>query len=156
MLFAARPLLKPARNSPRFMAFFPAPTSYPSLLGEMYSSAFAPSAFNWDCAPAATELEIIAMGLLGKMLDLPSGYYGGKGGGMLQRTTSEAVLNVIVAARERYLFQSTTHLQGLAKDDLLSKKKEKLVVLGQRSLPQFYCKSRDDSRDEVWTSACQR
>ena len=64
------------------------------------------------------------------MLNLPPSYTSAEGGGMIQGTTSEAVLNVIVAARERYLFQTTAHLEGLAREDLLSQKRSRLVVLG--------------------------
>ena len=112
------------------MAFFPAATSCPSLLGEMYSSAFALSAFNWDCGPAVTELEVIVMCWLGKMLNLPSSYTSGEGGRMIQGSVSEAILNVMVAARERYLFQTTAHLEGFAREDLHSQKRSRLVVLG--------------------------
>lgn len=116
------------------MAYYPAPTSYPSILGEMYSAAFALSAFNWDCAPAATELEIHVMDWLGKMLSLPSGYLSGsRGGGMIQGSTSEAILTVMVAARERYLQQTTASLEGSSKTEAMLEKKMKLVALGSEA-----------------------
>lgn len=50
----------------------------------MYCPAFALFAFHWDCAPAATELEVIVMCWLGKMLNLPSSYTSEEGGGMIR------------------------------------------------------------------------
>lgn len=47
---------------------------------------------------------MIVMDWLARMLALPSAYLSeGTGGGMVQGTTSEAVVAVMVAARERYL-----------------------------------------------------
>ena len=113
------------------MAYFPAPTSYPSMLGELYSSALAVSAFNWECAPAVTELEIIVMDWLAKMFSLPSSYLStSSGGGVMQGTTSEAVLSFMVSARERYLTQTTAHLSGNKKEEARAQRKLRMVALG--------------------------
>lgn len=93
-------------QSPNFMAFFPACTTYPSILGEMYSSAFTAPAFNWLCSPACTELETVVLDWLADALHLPSDFRSdspGGGGGVIQGSASEAVVTVMVAARERYL-----------------------------------------------------
>ena len=100
------------------------------MLGELYSSALAVSAFNWECAPAVTELEIIVMDWIAKMLHLPSCYLSSDiGGGMIQGTTSEAILSLMVAARERYLKASTAHLLGHDKDEAIARRKMKLVAI---------------------------
>lgn len=93
-------------QSPDFMAFFPACATYPSILGEMYSSAFTAPAFNWLCSPACTELETIVLDWLADALHLPKEFRSdssGGGGGVIQGSASEAVVTCMVAARERYL-----------------------------------------------------
>ncbi|KAK9454940.1 pyridoxal phosphate-dependent transferase [Dipodascopsis uninucleata] len=91
-------------QSPNFLAFFPANTSYPSMLGELYSSAFSAPAFNWICSPAITELETIVLDWLAKELGLPSQFFSdGEGGGVIQGSASEAIVTVMIAARDRYL-----------------------------------------------------
>ena len=88
------------------MAFFPAGVTYPSLLGEMYSAAFTAPAFNWLCSPACTELETIVMDWMAQAMALPA-CFGSQsengGGGVIQGSASEAMVTVMVAARERYL-----------------------------------------------------
>ena len=56
---------------PRFHAYFPAGNSYPSLLAEMLSNGLGVVGFSWAASPACTELEIIVLNWLGKMLGLP-------------------------------------------------------------------------------------
>ncbi|KAJ9650621.1 hypothetical protein H2198_010076 [Neophaeococcomyces mojaviensis] len=93
-------------QSPNFMAFFPACATYPSILGEMYSSAFTAPAFNWLCSPACTELETIVLDWLADALHLPTDFRSdspGGGGGVIQGSASEAIVTIMVAARERYL-----------------------------------------------------
>lgn len=38
-------------QSPRYMAWFPAASTYPGILGEMYSATFNSANFNWICSP---------------------------------------------------------------------------------------------------------
>ena len=93
-------------QSPNFMAFFPAGVTYPSLLGEMYSAAFTAPAFNWLCSPACTELETIVMDWMAKAMALPDCFSSNSangGGGVIQGSASEAIVTVMVAARERHL-----------------------------------------------------
>lgn len=46
---------------PSFMAFFPANSSYPGILGEMLSAGLNTVGFSWLASPAATELEIVVV-----------------------------------------------------------------------------------------------
>lgn len=120
-----------SRQSPNFMAFFPASSTYPGMLGELYSAAFTAPAFNWICSPAVTELETIVLDWLAKLLNLPSCYYStGEGGGVIQGSASEAVVTVMVAAREKYLRETTAHLEGEEQEDAIAHKRSKLVALG--------------------------
>ncbi|BFZ64233.1 hypothetical protein YB2330_005372 [Saitoella coloradoensis] len=89
---------------PNFLAFFPANATFPGILGDMYSTAFTCAAFNWICSPAVTELETIVLDWLARALALPSCYLSaGHGGGVIQGSASEAIVTVMVAARDRYL-----------------------------------------------------
>ncbi|KAL8848064.1 MAG: hypothetical protein Q9221_006898 [Calogaya cf. arnoldii] len=88
------------------MAFFPANATYPSILGEMYSAAFTAPAFNWLCSPACTELETIVLDWLCSLLHLPASYLSTSatgGGGVIQGSASEAIVTVMIAAREQFI-----------------------------------------------------
>ncbi|KAM5434628.1 hypothetical protein MferCBS31731_006730 [Microsporum ferrugineum] len=124
-------------QSPNFMAFFPATVTYPSILGEMYSAAFNAPAFNWLCSPVVTELEIAVMDWLAKALGLPDCFLSTsptRGGGVIQGSASEAVITVMVAARERYA-RGIVRAEGLDEgseqwEDRVIEVKSKLVSLG--------------------------
>lgn len=81
---------------PGFMAYFPANTSYPSLLAEMLTSALGAQCMIWDTSPAAAELEEQMMNWLGKLIGIPSSWEGS-----IQSTASEATLCAILSAREQ-------------------------------------------------------
>ncbi len=118
-------------QSPNFMAFFPANASYPSMLGEMYSAAFTAPAFNWMCSPAVTELETVVLDWLAMALGLPDCYLSSReGGGVIQGSASEAIVTVMVAARERYFDAQTEGLNDDEKDRKISELRGKLVALG--------------------------
>ncbi|KAI4196970.1 MAG: hypothetical protein LQ348_002210 [Seirophora lacunosa] len=126
-------------QSPNFMAFFPASATYPSILGEMYSAAFTAPAFNWLCSPACTELETIVLDWLCSALNLPPSYLSTSstgGGGVIQGSASEAIVTVMIAARERCI---RNHVGSLDRNGLSRSKSEdekewqmrsKLVALG--------------------------
>lgn len=101
------------------------------MLGELYSAAFTAPAFNWICSPAVTELETIVLDWLCKMLNLPDCYLStGEGGGVIQGSASEAIVTVMVAARDKYLRETTAHLEGEEREDAIALKRGKLVALG--------------------------
>nr|XP_023882731.1 aromatic-L-amino-acid decarboxylase-like [Quercus suber] len=90
--------------SPNFFAFFPATVSTAAFIGEMLCTSFNSVGFNWLASPAATELEMIVMDWLANMLKLPNSFmFSGTGGGVIQNTTSEAILVTLIAARDRVL-----------------------------------------------------
>ncbi|KAH7132627.1 dopa decarboxylase-like protein [Dendryphion nanum] len=119
-------------QSPNFMAFFPCNSSFPAMLGDMYSGAFNAAAFNWICSPAVTELETIVMDWIAKMFALPDCFLShGQGGGIIQGTASEVILTAVVAARERLIRRRLAHLpDGEAKLDAAAELRGKLVALG--------------------------
>lgn len=113
------------------MAFFPSNASYPSMLGELYSAAFTAPGFNWLCSPAVTELETIVLDWLSRLFNLPPCFYSeGEGGGVIQGSASEAIVTVMVAARERYFKRVCEGLDGEARDAKISSIRSRLVALG--------------------------
>ncbi|XP_012262172.1 aromatic-L-amino-acid decarboxylase [Athalia rosae] len=93
-------------HSPRFHAYFPTAQSYPGIVADMLSGAIACIGFTWIASPACTELEVIMLDWLGKMLDLPPVFLssgGGKGGGVIQGTASEATLVALLGAKAKML-----------------------------------------------------
>ncbi|XP_049762717.1 aromatic-L-amino-acid decarboxylase-like [Schistocerca cancellata] len=90
-------------QSPSFHAFYPTSLSYPAIVGEILSAAISGVGFSWIANPASTELEVIVIDWLGKMLGLPSEFLpssDGPGGGVIQGSASEATLIGLLAARE--------------------------------------------------------
>ncbi|KAD4584817.1 hypothetical protein E3N88_22418 [Mikania micrantha] len=70
----------------------------------MLSAGFNLVAFSWITSPAATELEMIVLDWLANLLKLPNDFLcKGPGGGAIQGTASEALLVVLLAARDRIL-----------------------------------------------------
>ncbi|KAH7035392.1 pyridoxal-dependent decarboxylase-like protein [Microdochium trichocladiopsis] len=121
-------------QSPNFLAWFPSSSSFPAMLGEMYSSAFTGAAFNWICSPVVTELETIVLDWLAKAFNLPEDYLSTgptQGGGVIHGTASEAIATVMVAARDKYLREATEHIvDEEAREDAIAIRRSKLVALG--------------------------
>ncbi|CAI9107535.1 OLC1v1006908C1 [Oldenlandia corymbosa var. corymbosa] len=70
----------------------------------MLSAGINMVGFSWITSPAATELEMIVLDWLAKALNLPDDFLStGLGGGVIQGTASEAVLVVLLAARDKVL-----------------------------------------------------
>ncbi|KAL3870285.1 hypothetical protein ACJMK2_038361 [Sinanodonta woodiana] len=93
-------------HSPHFHAYYPTANSYPAILADVLSAAIGCIGFTWASSPACTELEVVTLDWLGKMLDLPPDFLscsGGKGGGVIQGTASEATLVALLSARTMFL-----------------------------------------------------
>jgi aromatic-L-amino-acid decarboxylase len=84
-------------QSPNFFAYFPANSSYPSLLAEMLTSTLGVQGMKWETSPAATELEEKVMNWLRDMTGLPGRFHG-----VIQDTASTSTLVAILSAREKY------------------------------------------------------
>ncbi|OAK95638.1 dopa decarboxylase-like protein [Phaeosphaeriaceae sp. SRC1lsM3a] len=121
-------------QSPKFMAFFPCNSSYPAMIGDMYSGAFNAAAFNWICSPAITELETVMMDWLSNLLGLPECFLSSStngGGGIIQGTASEVIVTAVVAARERIIRRRLADMpEGEEKLDKAAEMRGKLVALG--------------------------
>jgi len=82
-------------NHPSFFAYFATSTSAPGIFGELLSAAFDVKALLWRTAPAAAELEEVALSWLRQMLGLPTEF-----AGVIYDTASVSSLHAIAAARE--------------------------------------------------------
>lgn len=81
---------------PRFMAYFPANSSPPSILAEMLTATLAAQCMLWQTSPAATELEARVLDWLRGLIGLPEGF-----SGVIQDSASSATLCAALVARER-------------------------------------------------------
>ncbi|XP_010470706.1 PREDICTED: tyrosine decarboxylase 1-like isoform X2 [Camelina sativa] len=91
-------------QSPSFFAYYPANSSVAGFLGEMLSVGLGIIGFSWITSPAATELEMIVLDWLAKLLNLPEQFLSkGNGGGVIQGSASESILVVLIAARNKVL-----------------------------------------------------
>ena len=82
-------------SHPAFFAYFATSTSAPGIFGEMLSAAFDAKALLWRTAPAAQELEEVALSWLRQMIGLPESF-----SGIIYDTASVSSLHAIAAARE--------------------------------------------------------
>lgn len=81
---------------PNFHAYFPANSSYPSVLAEMLTATLGAQCMLWETSPAAAELEEQVMIWLRDMLGLPKTFTG-----VIQDTASTSTLCAILSAREK-------------------------------------------------------
>lgn len=86
---------------PNWFAYFPANTSYPSILGELLSAGLGVQGMSWITSPACTEIETLMLDWMQELLDLPATFRSTseRGGGVIQGSASEAALVAILAAR---------------------------------------------------------
>lgn len=81
---------------PNFHAYFPANSSYESLLGEVVTAAIGAQCMVWETSPAAAELEERVMEWLRDAAGLPADFKG-----VIQESASSSTLTAILTARER-------------------------------------------------------
>ncbi|MDX1902651.1 MAG: aminotransferase class I/II-fold pyridoxal phosphate-dependent enzyme [Thermonemataceae bacterium] len=82
-------------QSPNFFAYFPANSSYESVLAEMLTATLGVQGMIWETSPAATELEEKVLDWLKKAAALPASWQG-----VIQDTASSATLVALLTARE--------------------------------------------------------
>ncbi|MDE2462869.1 MAG: aminotransferase class V-fold PLP-dependent enzyme [Alphaproteobacteria bacterium] len=81
---------------PRFLAYFPANSSPPSVLAEMLTATLGAQCMLWETSPAAAELEVRVMEWLAALIGLPPSFTGS-----IQDSASSATILAIIAAAER-------------------------------------------------------
>lgn len=76
-------------------------------------------------SPACTELEMVMLDWLGKMLDLPKEFLsctpGGHGGGVIQGTASEATIVALLAAKARTIHNIKQENPDMVEADIVPK-----------------------------------
>lgn len=90
-------------QSPGFFGYYPANSSLPAVLAELLCAGLGVQGMSWVTSPACTEMEVRILDWLAEMLGLPASFRSDSdaGGGVIHGSASEAVLAVMVAARER-------------------------------------------------------
>jgi len=88
---------------PSFFAYFPANSSYATILAELLSAGLGVNGMSWVTSPACTELELRTLDWMAELLDLPERFRNTSesGGGVIQGTASEATLVAVLSARSR-------------------------------------------------------
>jgi aromatic-L-amino-acid decarboxylase len=82
-------------NHPGFFAYFANSSTAAGVLGELMAAALNVNAMLWKTAPAATELELVAVDWLRQLLGLGGGWFG-----HINDTASVSTLVALAAARE--------------------------------------------------------
>jgi aromatic-L-amino-acid decarboxylase len=80
---------------PAFLGYFGSTTTGAGIVAETLTAALNVSAMMWGVSPAATELEIVVLGWLRTLLELPAAF-----DGVVYDTASVATLHALAAARE--------------------------------------------------------
>lgn len=114
-------------QSPHFHAFYPTGCSYASIIGNILCDGLAVVGFSWMASPACTELEVVTMNWLGKLLGLPEEFLNcssGPGGGVIQGSASEGTLVGLLVAKEKTVRRLIRENPDLDKDEI----KPKLVA----------------------------
>jgi aromatic-L-amino-acid decarboxylase len=83
---------------PRFFAYFPANAAPASIWAEQIANAIAAQGMLWQTAPAATEIEEVVTGWLGRALGLPEAWRG-----VIHDSASTATLAAVLTMREQAL-----------------------------------------------------
>ncbi|GAB6027474.1 hypothetical protein CHUAL_001729 [Chamberlinius hualienensis] len=115
-------------HSPHFHAYFPTANSHPAICAEILSNAIACVGFSWISSPACTELEVVMLDWLGKLLNLPEKFLfsaNGKGGGVIEGTASEAALICLLAAKncaiQRYMDKYSNETDAISFSEISEK-----------------------------------
>ncbi|XKL67069.1 hypothetical protein PGB90_010489 [Kerria lacca] len=111
-------------QSPRFHAFFPTGSSYPAIIGEMFSAALGIVGIHWAASPACTELEVKMMNWLGKFMNLPEELLNsskGPGGGVIQNSASESTFLCLLAAKAKSIRRIKKLHPELNEDEISSR-----------------------------------
>ena len=105
-------------NHPHFHAYFPCSSSGPSIVADILSDGIGGVGFSWMASPAITELEMVMMDWLGKLLKLPEHFIfssGGSGGGVIQNSASDTTFIALLTARSRHVGTKLEYIDNITK-----------------------------------------
>ena len=92
---------------PNFYGYFPCNASFEGAIADLYCASISNPGFNWSVSPSVTELEILMVDWVGRMLGLDEAFLStspsGTGGGIILGSASEVAVTVAIAAREKCL-----------------------------------------------------
>ncbi|KAJ1024120.1 hypothetical protein NDA16_002959 [Ustilago loliicola] len=92
---------------PNFYGYFPCNTTFEGLIADLYAASISNPGFNWSVSPSVTELEILMVDWVGRMLGLDEEWLStsksGNGGGVILGSASEVALTIAIGAREKCL-----------------------------------------------------
>lgn len=116
-------------QNPHYFSLYPCGFSLASILGELAAQGTGSNVIGYySGTPSGTELELVVMDWLGKMLKLPKQFLWGLedrkptgGGGVLQNSGSDSVLVTMLAARERCIHQYRRNFPDVDYHTVLSK-----------------------------------
>ncbi|CAJ1439955.1 unnamed protein product [Effrenium voratum] len=88
---------------PKFMAYYPSSTSVPAILAETVIASIGSVGLQWKSNPIGTELEVVVMDWVAKFLGIGPAFHHSSqvGGGIIQNTAGESMLNIMICARVR-------------------------------------------------------
>ncbi|XP_038219872.1 3,4-dihydroxyphenylacetaldehyde synthase 2-like [Zerene cesonia] len=99
-------------HSPQFHGYYPCGTSFASIIGSLLTNGLGNVGLTWVASPACTELEVVTMNWLGKLLGLPEEFLNcsrGPGGGVILGSATEAMFVCMLAAKSK-MFHSLRKL----------------------------------------------
>ncbi|KAL7605183.1 hypothetical protein Lser_V15G19350 [Lactuca serriola] len=102
-------------QSPNFFAYFASSANTASFLGEMLLNGFNVVGFNWASSPAATELEILVMEWLLKLLQLPQSF--STSSDQIGRENTEK-LAVYCSDQTHFSFQKSAKIIGIKPENV--------------------------------------
>ncbi|CAG4986163.1 unnamed protein product [Colias eurytheme] len=108
-------------HSPQFHGYYPCGNSFASIIGSLLTNGLGNVGLTWVASPVCTELEVVTMNWLGKLLGLPEEFLNcssGPGGGVILGSATEAMFVCMLAAKERMY-----NMQKVGLDEHLTKTK---------------------------------
>ncbi|XP_041977908.1 aromatic-L-amino-acid decarboxylase-like [Aricia agestis] len=111
-------------HSPQFHSYFPVGVSLASIVGSLLCSGLGIKGSTWISSPACTELEVVVVSWLAKMLGLPEYFQNtaaGPGGGVIQGSASESTLVCLLAAKHRMLREMKASNKEIDEDRIKTK-----------------------------------
>ncbi|KAK4469019.1 hypothetical protein MN116_006557 [Schistosoma mekongi] len=107
---------------PHFHAYFPCGCSYSSICADILADGISSIGFTWVSNPACTELEVIMIDWMAKIIGLPKHFlFGENSGGVIQGSCSESTLVALLAARNKAIKQYQTSHPNATTYEALSK-----------------------------------
>lgn len=107
---------------PSFFGYFPANSSYASMLGDFLSTGLGVIGLSWQSSPALSELEEVTTDWMRQMVGLSPAW-----SGVIQDTASTSTLVALLCARER------TTSYGLARGGLQAEERALVVYTSAQS-----------------------